>query len=91
MQVRTDIGGLFIFFYGTFNGLQFTCVKLPHSDCIVAKEKSLKSPNPGFWQLNGGSSSIKFALYQIDEPLKQGLYGKVDRIGLSVQPLLLTT
>jgi acetate kinase len=43
----------------------------------------LKSPNPGILAINGGSSSIKFALYQIDEPLKQGLYGKVDRIGLA--------
>jgi len=33
--------------------------------------------------INGGSSSIKFALYQVDEPLRRGLYGKVDRIGLS--------
>ncbi len=33
--------------------------------------------------INGGSSSIKFALYQVDEPLKRRLYGKVDRIGLS--------
>jgi acetate kinase len=32
--------------------------------------------------INGGSSSIKFALYQAGEPLKRGLYGKVDRIGL---------
>jgi acetate kinase len=33
--------------------------------------------------INGGSSSIKFALYQTGVPLKQGLHGKVDRIGLS--------
>ena len=33
--------------------------------------------------INGGSSSIKFAVYQTGEPLKRGLYGKVDRIGLS--------
>ena len=33
--------------------------------------------------INGGSSSIKFALFQVAEPLKRGLYGKVDRIGLS--------
>ena len=33
--------------------------------------------------INGGSSSIKFALYHVEEPLKRGLYGKVDRIGLS--------
>jgi acetate kinase len=32
--------------------------------------------------INGGSSSIKFALYQIGEPPKRGCYGKVDRIGL---------
>ncbi len=33
--------------------------------------------------INGGSSSIKFALYQAGEALPRGLYGKVDRIGLS--------
>jgi acetate kinase len=33
--------------------------------------------------INGGSSSIRFALYRVDEPLQRGLYGKVDRIGLS--------
>ncbi len=33
--------------------------------------------------INGGSSSIKFALYQAGEPLKRTLYGKIDRIGLS--------
>ena len=33
--------------------------------------------------INGGSSSIRFALFRIEEPLKRGLYGKVDRIGLS--------
>ena len=32
--------------------------------------------------INGGSSSIKFAVYQAGEPLKRSLYGKVDRIGL---------
>jgi len=32
--------------------------------------------------VNGGSSSIKFAMYQIDEPPKRWLYGKIDRIGL---------
>lgn len=32
--------------------------------------------------LNGGSSSIKFALFQIGEPLELTLYGAVDRIGL---------
>ena len=32
--------------------------------------------------INGGSSSIKFALYQTGEPLKRRLFGKIDRIGL---------
>ncbi|MGB8334781.1 MAG: hypothetical protein WCE56_09830, partial [Desulfobacterales bacterium] len=38
--------------------------------------------NPCILTINGGSSSIKFALYQVGKPLKRGLYGKVDRIGL---------
>jgi acetate kinase len=33
--------------------------------------------------INGGSSSIKFALYQVDEPVERRLHGKIDRIGLS--------
>jgi acetate kinase len=33
--------------------------------------------------INGGSSSIKFVLYQTGEPLERTLSGKVDRIGLS--------
>ena len=33
--------------------------------------------------INGGSSSIKFALYRGGEGMKGGLYGKIDRIGLS--------
>jgi acetate kinase len=33
--------------------------------------------------INGGSSSIKFALFQEGEPLRRMLQGKVDRIGLA--------
>src|ERR1700726_4726647 len=33
--------------------------------------------------INGGSSSIRFALYDDGEPLRRLLYGKVDRVGLS--------
>ena len=40
-------------------------------------------PRPYALTINGGSSSIKFALYQVGKPLTRGLYGKVDRIGLS--------
>src|ERR1035441_2806739 len=44
---------------------------------------AMKPANPRILTINGGSSSIKFALYLTGEPLKQGLHGKVDRIGLS--------
>ena len=43
----------------------------------------MKPANPLVLTINGGSSSIKFALYPVEEPLKRVLYGKVDRIGLS--------
>jgi len=43
----------------------------------------MKAANPRILTINGGSSSIKFALYQAGGPLKRGLYGKVDLIGLS--------
>jgi len=33
--------------------------------------------------INGGSSSIKFVLYQMGESLQRTLVGKIDRIGLS--------
>jgi acetate kinase len=41
------------------------------------------SEKPSILTINGGSSSIKFALYEEVKPLKRGLYGTVDRIGLS--------
>jgi acetate kinase len=43
----------------------------------------MKNDSPCILAINGGSSSIKFALYQVEEPLKRRLYGKIDRIGLS--------
>jgi acetate kinase len=43
----------------------------------------MKPADPRILTINGGSSSIKFAIYQVHEPLKRGVYGKVDRIGLS--------
>ena len=48
----------------------------------MTKESSTKPASPLILTINGGSSSIKFALYQEDGPLKRVLYGKVDRIGL---------
>jgi acetate kinase len=38
---------------------------------------------PMILTINGGSSSIKFAIYQRGEPLERGLNGKIDRIGLN--------
>jgi len=38
--------------------------------------------------INGGSSSIKFAIYPTGEPLKCGLHGQVDRIGSSGTKLI---
>src|ERR1035437_2230248 len=43
----------------------------------------MKPANAHILTINGGSSSIKFALYAAVEPLKRGLYGTVGRIGLS--------
>jgi acetate kinase len=43
----------------------------------------MKRADPLLLTMNGGSSSIRFALYHIEETLKPGLSGKVDRIGLS--------
>jgi len=42
----------------------------------------MKPANAGILAINGGSSSIKFALYQVGEPLVRRLHGTVDRIGL---------
>src|SRR5664279_1136086 len=49
----------------------------------MTKEAAMEPANPRILTINGGSSSIKFALYQVDAALKRGLHGKVDRIGLS--------
>jgi acetate kinase len=43
----------------------------------------LKPANSVVMTINGGSSSIKFALYQVGDPLERRLVGKMDRIGLS--------
>jgi acetate kinase len=42
----------------------------------------MKTGSAGILTINGGSSSIKFALFQAGEPLERKLHGKVDRIGL---------
>src|ERR1017187_7413883 len=39
--------------------------------------------NPSILTINGGSSSIKFALYQLGDPLTRALHGTLERIGMS--------
>ncbi len=39
--------------------------------------------SPSVLTINGGSSSIRFAIYEVGEPPRRRLAGKVDRIGLS--------
>ena len=47
-------------------------------------EPVVACPDPGsVLTINGGSSSIRFALYDMGAPLRRELIGKVDRVGLS--------
>jgi acetate kinase len=43
----------------------------------------MKPANPCILTINGGSSSVKFAEYQLGDPLNRSLHGTVDRIGMS--------
>jgi acetate kinase len=43
----------------------------------------MKPADPLILTINGGSSSIKFALFQARNPMERKLHGMVDRIGLS--------
>ena len=45
--------------------------------------KEMNAGGSSILTINGGSSSIRFALYEVTEPLQRGLFGTVDRIGLS--------
>jgi acetate kinase len=49
----------------------------------MTNQSPAKPAHAGVLTINGGSSSIKFALYQAGEPLEQSFHGNVDRIGLS--------
>ena len=42
----------------------------------------MTTDGPRVLAINGGSSSIKFALYQVRGVLTQVLHGKIDRVGL---------
>ena len=43
---------------------------------------TMKPANPRILTINGGSSSIKFALFEAGDPLERVLEGSIDRIGL---------
>jgi acetate kinase len=42
----------------------------------------MKPSNPRILTINGGSSSIKFALFEAGDPLRRTLEGEIERIGL---------
>ena len=42
----------------------------------------MEPANPHILTINGGSSSIKFALFEAGDPLKRILEGGIERIGL---------
>ena len=45
-------------------------------------ESSTKLAGPRILTINGGSSSIKFALFEASDSLRRILEGGIDRIGL---------
>jgi acetate kinase len=48
----------------------------------ITKDSSMKPANPRILTINGGSSSIKFALFEAGDALRRILEGGVERIGL---------
>ncbi len=48
----------------------------------IVKASSMKSANPRILTINGGSSSIKFALFETYDSLRRILAGVIERIGL---------
>ena len=54
------------------------------SELATNAKSTVATPDAGILlAINGGSSSIRFALYDGGEPLRRRLSGKVDRAGLS--------
>ena len=48
----------------------------------MTKESSMKPADPRILTINGGSSSIKFALFEAGDSLRRILEGGIGRIGL---------
>jgi acetate kinase len=53
----------------------------------MTKESSMKLSNPRILTINGGSSSIKFALFEAGDALRRILEGGIERIGLAEDTL----
>ena len=51
------------------------------ADCRMTKESSMKPANPRILTINGGSSSIKFALFEAGDALRRILEGRI-RLGI---------
>lgn len=49
----------------------------------MTKKPSMKPANTCILTINGGSSSIKFALFEVNDSLLRILEGVIERIGLS--------
>src|ERR1035437_6887075 len=56
----------------------------------MKKTPSIETTLSNVLTINGGSSSIKFALYRTNEPLTRILYGNIDRIGVPDSKLTFT-
>src|SRR5208283_2707769 len=54
----------------------------PRSGCRMTRESPMKPANPHILTIYGGSSSIKFALFEAGESLRRILEGGIERIGL---------
>jgi len=50
--------------------------------CRMTNQSSVKPTHPGVLTINGGSSSIKFALFETGDSLRRILEGGIERIGL---------
>ena len=55
----------------------------PAKKTTTRKPARVETVLPCVLVINGGSSSIKFALYELSEPLTRKLSGKIERIGLA--------
>jgi len=56
----------------------------------MKKASSIEATLNNVLTINGGSSSIKFAVFQANEPFNRVLYGMIDRIGLPDSKLTYT-